>query len=79
MEEKTGSILQVKGIYHKGTSAPPMGQKKLYVEVIHPTAMGCSKAKRDLRRELEEIAKRTLNIPGIGNARNYNPLTGTNR
>lgn len=77
MEEKTGSKLQVKGMYTPKGNAPP-GYKKLYVEVTHSTAMGCTNAKRNLRRELEEIAKRTLNIPGIGNARNYNPITGAN-
>jgi len=78
IEEMTGCKVWVKGQYFAGKM--PEGAKKLYVEIIGPTAMAATKAKYEVHKMMEALAIRTLNIPGMSNANGkpgrYDPATG---
>eukprot|EP00929_Paragymnodinium_shiwhaense_P047327 TRINITY_DN23_c2_g1_i1.p1 TRINITY_DN23_c2_g1~~TRINITY_DN23_c2_g1_i1.p1 ORF type:complete len:1441 (-),score=491.69 TRINITY_DN23_c2_g1_i1:25-4347(-) len=81
IEELTGAKCWVKGQYFADERKMPPGSKKLYVEITGSTAMAVQKGKQEVRRMMEALAIRTLNIPGltaavIGKAGRYDPAVG---
>jgi len=81
IEEMTGAKVQVKGQHFNPGAKLPEGAKKLYVEIIGPTVIAVQKAKSEVRRMMEALAIRTLNIPGVtraitGTPGRYDPAVG---
>jgi len=81
IEEKTGAKVWVKGQHFAEGKKLPEGARRLYVEIIGPTASAVQKAKIEIRNMMEALAIRTLNIPGVsraitGQPGRYNPVTG---
>jgi len=71
-EVSGGAKLIVKGQWFPPNAKVPPGSKKLYVEIVGTTQLQVSKAKSELRRFMETVSIRTLNIPGMkGQARKY--------
>jgi len=76
-----GAKLWIKGQYHADARKMPEGARKLFVEITGPTQITVQKAKNEVRKMMEALAIRTLNIPGvsrdvIGRAGRYDPATG---
>lgn len=81
IHELTGARCQVKGQHFANKDKLPEGGRLLYVEVIGPTSMAVLKAKHEVKRMMEALAIRTLNIPGVSRAvtgapGRYDPLVG---
>lgn len=81
IEELTGSKCQVKGQYFGANAKLPEGARRLYVEIVGPTMVSVQKAKHEVRRMMEALSIRTLNIPGVsravmGTPGRYDPLVG---
>jgi len=81
IEELTGARCQVKGQHFASNANLPTGARKLYVEIVGPTIVSVQKAKQEVRRMMEALAIRTLNIPGVsrsvtGMPGRYDPLVG---
>lgn len=81
IEEMTGAKCQVKGQYFAANHKLPEGARRLYVEVVGPTVISVQKAKQEVRRMMEALSIRTLNIPGVsravmGTPGRYDPMTG---
>jgi len=71
----------VKGQHFASNANLPTGARKLYVEIVGPTIVSVQKAKQEVRRMMEALAIRTLNIPGVsrsvtGMPGRYDPLVG---
>ena len=66
IEDRTGARLQIKGVYTPKGQAPPVGCRKLYVEIMAGTKVACTKARSECFSILEEAAKKTLALPGGG-------------
>mmetsp|Transcript_83979 Transcript_83979/g.246261 ORF Transcript_83979/g.246261 Transcript_83979/m.246261 type:complete len:1529 (+) Transcript_83979:240-4826(+) len=81
IEEMTGAKCQVKGQYFTANQKLPEGARRLYVEVVGPTVVSVQKAKQEVRRMMEALSIRTLNIPGVsravmGTPGRYDPAVG---
>merc|ERR1712232_438596 len=81
IEELTGAKVQVKGQFFSSNAKVPEGGRKLYVEVVGPTAIAVQKAKHEVHKMMEALAIRTLNIPGVtravmGTPGRYDPAVG---
>lgn len=81
IEEMTGSKCQVKGQYFAAGAKMPEGARRLYVSIVGPTVVSVQKAKQEVKRMMETLAIRTLNIPGmsravIGTPGRYDPTVG---
>jgi len=81
IEEMTGSKCQVKGQYFTANQKLPEGARRLYVEIVGPTVVSVQKAKQEVKRMMEALAIRTLNIPGVsravmGTPGRYDPMVG---
>lgn len=81
IEELTGAKCQVKGQYFGPGAKIPEGARKLYVEIVGPTTISVQKGQHEIRRMMEALAIRTLNIPGMSRAvmgmpGRYDPATG---
>jgi len=81
IEELTGAKCQVKGQYFSASTKLPEGARRLYVEIAGPTVVSVQKAKHEVRRMMEALSIRTLNIPGVsravmGTPGRYDPLVG---
>jgi len=81
IEELSGAKCWVKGQFFADERKIPEGGKKLYVEIIGPTILSVQKAKQEVRKMMEALAIRTLNIPGVsravmGTPGRYDPATG---
>jgi len=81
IEELTGAKLMVRGQYFANPAKMPEGARKLYVEMIGPSAQSVQKAKAEVVKMCEALAIRTLNIPGMTNAvggkpGRYDPAVG---
>lgn len=81
IHELTGAKCQVKGQHFGNKDKLPEGGRLLFVEIIGPTSMAVMKAKNEVKRMMEALAIRTLNIPGASRAiagapGRYDPLVG---
>merc|ERR1719277_817246 len=81
IEELTGAKCWVKGQHFADERKMPEGARKLYVEIIGPTVISVQKAKNEVKRMMEALAIRTLNIPGVsravmGTPGRYDPTVG---
>mmetsp|Transcript_105612 Transcript_105612/g.298704 ORF Transcript_105612/g.298704 Transcript_105612/m.298704 type:complete len:228 (+) Transcript_105612:315-998(+) len=81
IEEMTGAKCQVKGQYFASGTRMPEGARRLYVYIVGPTTVAVQKAKQEVKRMMETLAIRTLNIPGmsravLGTPGRYDPATG---
>merc|ERR1712217_474748 len=79
--EMTGAKCWVKGQYFADERKMPEGARKLYVEITGPTSISVQKAKHEVRKMMEALAIRTLNIPGVsravmGTPGRYDPAVG---
>merc|ERR1711957_647582 len=81
IHELTGARCLVKGQYFKENAKMPEGARKLYVELSGPTDISVSKGHKEVRRMMEALAIRTLNIAGLTRAQigmpgRYDPAVG---
>jgi ATP-dependent RNA helicase DDX46/PRP5 len=81
IEELTGAKCWVKGQHFGPNAKLPEGARRLYVEITGPTTVSVQKGKQEIKRMMEALAIRTLNIPGMSNRTlgapgKYDPMVG---
>ena len=63
IEERHGVKIQTKGQYIATGQPIPPGARRLFIEISGLTRAAIAKGRKDVYDAVEEVAKRTLNIP----------------